>query len=64
MVQLSRIADEKKFLWDGVFYEEKVKAEQAENSYRNEGFETRVLEEDNRYLVYTRRVVKEAKVQA
>jgi hypothetical protein len=59
---MARTIDGKKFMWDGREYEEKD-AEKTAKGYENDGFEVRVVEEDGKYLVYTRRVVKEIKVE-
>lgn len=63
MVNNVKILDGKKYLWDGRSYNDKGSAEQAEASYRKDEFETAVLKEGEQYLVYTRRVVKEVKVE-
>jgi hypothetical protein len=58
-----KILDTKKFLWDGETYETKTAAEEAENKYKADDFETRILEEESKFLVYTRREVKEVVVE-
>ncbi|WP_455391897.1 hypothetical protein [[Eubacterium] cellulosolvens] len=58
-----KILDTKKFLWDGETYDSKQTAEEAENKYKANNFETRVLEEEGKFLVYTRRVVTEVVVE-
>lgn len=56
---LAMISDGKKFMWDGQFYPSKEDASGAERAYRNENFEVRVVEHEGKFLVYTRRVVKQ-----
>jgi len=56
---LAMIGDGKKFMWDGQLYENKEEASRAAESYRNENFEIRMVEEDGKFLMYTRRTVKE-----
>jgi len=56
---LAKIIDEKKFMWDGDLYDSQSQASGAAQSYQAEGFEAQVEEEDGKFLVYTRRVVKE-----
>ncbi len=51
--------DEKKFMWDGSVYGSRIEAEKARDAYGAEGFETRLVEEDGKVLVYTRRAVKQ-----
>ena len=55
---LARIIDGKKFMWDGQPYDNREEASRAAESYQKENFETQVVEE-GRFLVYTRRTVKE-----
>ncbi|MBI5245006.1 MAG: hypothetical protein HY922_15180 [Elusimicrobia bacterium] len=56
MPQLARILDGKKFLWNGVEYEARKQAEEASSAYEKEAFETRMIEEGGKHLIYTRRV--------
>ncbi len=56
---LAMISDGKKFLWDGQSYDSKEAAASAAQSYQNENFQVQTVEEDGKFLVYTRRVVKE-----
>jgi hypothetical protein len=58
-----KILDTKKFLWDGQTYDSKAAAEEVEGKYKGNNFETRVLEEEGKFLVYTRRVVTEVVVE-
>jgi hypothetical protein len=61
---LAMISDGKKFMWDGQPYATKEEASSAEQSYRNDNFEVRVVEQEGKFLLYTRRIVKEAVVAA
>jgi len=56
---LTMITEGKKFLWDGQLYESKEEAERVAESYRSENFEIELGEEDGKFLVYSRRTVKE-----
>ena len=58
-----KIIDTKKFLWDGETYDTKDAATEVENKYKTDKFETRLLEEEGKFLVYTRRVVTEVVVE-
>lgn len=62
-MELAKIINGKKFMWDGNDYPEKKNASEIEQKYKNNGFETEVLEEGNKYFVFTRRVVKEVIVE-
>jgi hypothetical protein len=62
MVDNYKILDGHKYMWDGYEYKDEGEAKNAAESYRKEGFDVRIVHEDN-YLVYTRREVKEVKVE-
>jgi hypothetical protein len=53
------ISDGKRFMWDGRLYDTEESALIAEQSYHNDDFEVRVVQRDEYYLLYTRRVVKD-----
>jgi hypothetical protein len=52
-----------KFMQDGLVYESKENAEKAMESYASAGFDVRLLEEGGKFLVFSRRIVKEVKVE-
>ena len=53
-----------KFMLDGQAYDSQADAEKVMEDYRIAGFDVRILEEDGKFLVFSRRVVKEVKVEA
>jgi len=53
----SRIINGKKFMWDGVVYESKEKAQEVMEKYRSDNFEVELIEEGSQFLLYTRRKV-------
>jgi len=57
MPDSSRIINGKKFMWDGVVYESKEKAQEVMEKYQKDNFNVELIEEDKQYLLYTRRVV-------
>jgi len=59
----SRIFDGKKFMWDGKDYPDQAEAQKAEKAYQDQNFETRLISEDGKFQIYTRRLVKEVIVQ-
>jgi hypothetical protein len=59
MPNASKIIDGKKFMWDGLLYESEKEAQEVKQKYADNNFEVRLLEEENKYLLYTRRVVTE-----
>jgi hypothetical protein len=56
---LARIFDGKKHMWDGRFYATREEASLPEGAYQKDNFEVRVVEEEGKFLIYTRRLVKE-----
>ena len=59
MPDLSKIINEKKFMWDGTVYESEKEAQDLKQKYADDNFEVEMLAEENKYLLYTRRVVTE-----
>lgn len=59
----AKTIDGKKFMWDGKNYGTEEEAKNAEQSYVGEGFETRIVQEDGKYEVYSRRIVTEVVVE-
>jgi hypothetical protein len=55
--------DRKKHVWDGELYDSHAAAEAKKGEYEAQGFETHLIEEEGKFLVYTRRVVKEVVVE-
>ena len=47
--------DGKKFFWDGAVYDTDAATREKAAAYAGKGFETRVILEDGKSLVYTRR---------
>lgn len=59
----SRLFDGRKYMWDGKTYGSDGEAKSTEEAYKKDGFETKIAQEGDQYLVYTRRVIKEVKVE-
>jgi len=59
---LSLLCDEKKYMWDGTPYATREEAARVEEAYRKDNFEVCTTEEEGKFLVYTRRVIKEVVV--
>lgn len=62
-MQLSRIFDGKKFLWDGSTYNDEKSAFEISQKYESDGFEAKVINEEDKYFVFSRRIVKEIIVE-
>jgi hypothetical protein len=63
MPESVKIIEGKKFMWDGETYEGMDQAKTAEESYKNKMFETKIIEEDGKPFIYTRREVTEVVVE-
>jgi hypothetical protein len=53
------ISDGKKFMWDGQLFETGADGLRAAERYQMDNFEVRLVEQEGKFLVYTRRMVKE-----
>jgi hypothetical protein len=54
-----KIIDGKKYMWDGEDYDSKTAALENISKYTKDNFETQLIEENDKFLVYSRRVVTE-----
>ncbi len=61
--QAVRFFDGHKFMWDGQVYESRDAAEAKQKQYVDNRFETRLVEEEGTFLLYTRRLVTEVVVE-
>jgi len=59
---LALMFDGKKFMWDGVEFDTREESLRQAEAYEKQNFEVRTAEENGKFLVYTRRVVKEVVV--
>jgi hypothetical protein len=59
MPDLSKIINGRKVMWDGVVYETEKEAQELKQKYGEDDFEVELVEEEGKYLLYTRRVVTE-----
>jgi hypothetical protein len=59
MPDISKLIDGKKFMWDGETYESEKQAQEVKKKYEGDKFEVELIQEENQYLLYTRRVVTE-----
>jgi hypothetical protein len=57
MPTIAAIFDGKKFMWDKGNYPTKAEAEEKIKKYKKDEFETRLVEEEGKYFIYSRRVV-------
>ena len=59
MPDLAKLVDGKKYMWNGNEYTDKGSAEQAKETYLKDGFEVLIFEEEDKFMVYSRRLVTE-----
>ena len=59
MPDLAQKIDGKKFMWDKGHYSTDQEAREKMAQYEKDGFEAECLQENGKYLVYTRRLVTE-----
>lgn len=55
MVANYKIIDNRKYMWDGKAYEGKDAVKSAAEKYEKENFAVKIIEEEGKYLLYTRR---------
>lgn len=51
-----KIIDNKKYMWDGKVYENESDALNIAAGYKKDNFDVQLIQEDGKYLLYTRRV--------
>ena len=59
MPDLSKIINGRKVMWDGVSYETEAEAQELKKKYEEDNFEVELIGEEDKFLLYTRRVVTE-----
>ena len=62
-MELARIFNGKKFMWDGKVYTTEKEGEEIAQKYKDDGFEVEQIEEGGQYFLFTRRVVTEVVVE-
>lgn len=55
--------DGKKFMWDGKTYENENDMKKMKAEYEKNNFETRIVQEEDKYFLFTRRVVTEIVIE-
>jgi hypothetical protein len=63
MPESVKIFEGKKFMWDGETYEGMDQAKEKEEAYKKDKFDTRIIEEEGKPVIYTRREVTEVEVE-
>ena len=55
--------DKKKFMWDGKTYISESEAFGIKAEYEKNNFETRIVQEEEKYFLFTRRLVTEIVIE-
>lgn len=63
MPDLYKFIEGKKFMWDGEAYESESEALEKKKEYEADRFEVRLITEEAKPFLFTRRVVTEVKVE-
>jgi hypothetical protein len=58
-----KLFDENKFMWDGRTYESEPETLTVKAAYEKNNFETRMVQEEEKYFLFTKRVVTEVEVE-
>ena len=61
---LTAIIEGKKFMWDGQVFDSRDECLQLAEAYRSDNFEVQLVEQDAKFLLYTRRAIKEVVASA
>ena len=59
MPDASKVIDGKKFMRDGEIYESEKDAQEVKQKYEKDDFEVELIQEEDKYFLYSRRVVTE-----
>ena len=62
-MDLARVFNGKKYMWDGRIYETKQDMKKTAEEYAKENFEVEEVEEEGKFYLFTRRVVTEVVVE-
>ena len=62
-MDLAKVVDGKKFMWDGKTYENEADMKEVEQKYLDDGFEVQVVNEGDNYFLFSRRMVTEVTVE-
>jgi len=62
-MDLARVFNGKKYMWDGRVYETKQDMKKTAEEYSKENFEVEEVEEEGKYYLFTRRLVTEVVVE-
>ena len=58
-----KILDEQKFMWDGRTYMSTSEATSIKAEYEKNNFETHMVQEEEKYFLFTRRIITEIEIE-
>jgi hypothetical protein len=61
---LTAIIEGRKFMWDGQVFDTRDECLRQAEAYQNDNFEVRLVEQEAKFFLYTRRAVKEVVASA
>jgi hypothetical protein len=62
-MDIVRIFDEKKFMWNGMTYDNKSEALHIKAEYEKNNFKVCIIQEEDKYFLFTRKIVTEIEVE-
>jgi hypothetical protein len=62
-MDLARIFNGKKYMWDGRSYEDEQEMKKVKQEYQGQGFDVESIAENKKYYLFSRRVVKDVVVE-
>jgi hypothetical protein len=62
-MELARNFDGKKYMWDGRSYSNEQEMKETKKAYLDKGFQVQVVEEENQYFLFSRKLVTEVVVE-
>lgn len=62
-MELARVINEKKYMWDGKVYSTDNERREIAQKYKDDGFEVENVDEEGQLYLFTRRLVKEVIVE-
>jgi hypothetical protein len=62
-MDIARIFNDKKFMWDGKSYPDEKSVLEIVQKYKNDGFETEIIKEQALFYIFSRKKISEVKVE-
>lgn len=62
-MDIAKVINSKKFMWDGKSYPDEKTTSEIVQKYKNNGFETEVIQEQEMFYIFSRKKISEVKVE-